>query len=77
MKSPNGVQIRKDLIESYKCKSEQWMETEYDDNVLDYWKIEKENYQEKFKKDGVLEGDYDVKKTLSRHLGAFILSNSK
>ena len=22
---------------SYKCKSEHWMETEFDENVLDYW----------------------------------------
>ena len=27
--------IRKDLNERYKCKSEHWMQTEYDHNVLD------------------------------------------
>ena len=31
-----GVQIRKGINESYKCKSEHWMQAEYDDNVLDY-----------------------------------------
>ena len=36
-----GVQILKDIIESYKCKSELWMETEYDDNVLDYLEVTK------------------------------------
>ena len=39
MNSLNGVQIRKDINESFKCKSEHWMQTEYDDNVLDYWKL--------------------------------------
>ena len=36
MTSLYGVQIRKDIDQSYKCKSKQWMETEYDENVLDY-----------------------------------------
>ena len=36
MNSLNGVQIRKDINDSFYCKSEQWMKTEYDDNVLDY-----------------------------------------
>ena len=39
-----GVQIRGDINESYKCKSEHWMKTEYDDNMLDYWKLSKGNY---------------------------------
>ena len=30
-----GVQIRKDIDQSYKCKSQRWMETEHDENVLD------------------------------------------
>ena len=38
MVSLYGAQIRKDINQSYKCKSYQWMETEYDENVLDYWK---------------------------------------
>ena len=33
MNSLYGVQIRKDIDQSYKCKSQHWMETEYDDNV--------------------------------------------
>ena len=28
-----GVQIRKDIDQSYKCKSQHWMETEYDENL--------------------------------------------
>ena len=31
-----GVQIRRDINESYYCKSESWMTTEFDGNVLDY-----------------------------------------
>ena len=30
-----GAQIREDLKESCNCKSEHWMQTEYDDNLLD------------------------------------------
>ena len=39
MNSLYGEQIRKDIEESYKCKSEMWMMTEYDELVLDYRKI--------------------------------------
>ena len=31
-----GEQIRKDTEENYQCKSEMWMQTEYDEQVLDY-----------------------------------------
>ena len=44
MNSLHGVQIRKDKIEIYNCKSQHWLETEYDDNVLDYWKLPNGNY---------------------------------
>ena len=53
------------------------METEYDDNVLDYWILPNGNYEVTFKKDDGLEGDNDVENILPSHLGAFILSNSK
>ena len=77
MNSLYGVQIRKDIYQSYKCKSQHWTETEYDENVLDYWKFPNGNYIVKFKKDDGLEADNDVKNTKPSHLGAFILSNSK
>ena len=77
MNSLYGVQIRKDIDQSCKCKSQHWMETEYDEIVLDYWKLPNGNYIVKLKKDDGLEGDNDVKNTLPCHLGAFILSNSK
>ena len=34
-----GEQIRRVIEESYQCKSEMWMVTEYDERVLDYQKI--------------------------------------
>ena len=43
MNSLYGVQIRKDIDQSYKCKSQHWRETEYDENVLDYWKLPNKN----------------------------------
>ena len=36
MNSLYGEQIRKDIEESYQCKSEMWMQTEYDERNLDY-----------------------------------------
>ena len=77
MNSLNGVQIRKDFNESYYCKSENWMKTEFDENVLDYWKLPNGNYIVKMKKDDGLDDDCDTKNTLPAVLGAFILSNSK
>ena len=77
MNSLYGFQIRKDINESYKYKSQHWMETEYDDNVLDYWKLPNGNYIVKFKKDDGLDSNNNIKYTLPNHLGAFILSNSK
>ena len=77
MTSLYGVQIRKDIDQYYKGKTQHWMETEYDENVLDHWKLPNGNYIVKLKKDDGLEGDNDVKNTLPSHLGAFILSISK
>ena len=77
MNSLYGVQIRKDINESYSCKSETWMKTEFDENVLDYWKLPNGNYNVKMKKDDGLDDDCDIKNTLPAVLGAFILSNSK
>ena len=77
MNSLYGVQVRKDINESYSCKSETWMKTEFDENVLDYWKLPNGNYIVKMKKDDGLDDDCDIKNTLPAVLGAFILSNSK
>ena len=72
-----GVQIRRDISESYYCKSENWMKTEFDENVLDYWRLPNGNYIVKMKKDDGLDDDCDVKNTLPAVLGAFILGNSR
>ena len=77
MNSLSAVHIRRDINESYYCKSENWMKTEFDENVLDYWKLPNENYTVKMKKDDGLDDDCDIKNTLPAVLGAFILSNSK
>ena len=39
-----GEQIRKDIEGKFACKSEMWMQTEYDERVKDYWKISGINY---------------------------------
>ena len=77
MNSLYGVHIRRDINDSYYCKSETWMKTEFDENVLDYWKLPNGNSIVKMKKDDGLDDDCDIKNTLPAVLGAFILSNSK
>ena len=77
MNSLYGEQIRKDIGEKFACKSEDWMQTEYDERVKDYCKISGNNYIVKMIDEAGLE--YEVKKlnTMPLHLGAFVLSNSK
>ena len=77
MNSLYGVQIRRDINESYNCKPEIWMKTEFDENVLDYWRLPNGNYILKMKKDDGLDDDCDIKNTLPVVLGAFILANSR
>ena len=72
-----GVQIRRDIRESYYCKSETWMKTEFDENVLDYWRLPNGIYIVKMKKDDGLDDDFDIKITLPAVLGAFVICNSK
>ena len=55
-----GVQIRKDINETYFCKSETWMRKEFDENVLDYWQLPDENYIVKIGKNEGLDADCDV-----------------
>ena len=50
MKTLYGFQIRKDINEFHKCTSQHWMETEYDDIVLDSWRLPFGNYNVKPKK---------------------------
>ena len=50
MNSLRWVQTRKDSNEFYKFKSQHWMETEYDENVLGYWRLPNGYYFVKMKK---------------------------
>ena len=50
MNSLYGVQMGRDIDQSYKCKSQHWIQTEYDDNVLDYWGLPNGNYIKKILK---------------------------
>ena len=77
MNSLYGVQIRKDINESYHCQSETWMKLEFDENVLDYWKLPNGNYIVKMKKDDGLDDDCDIKNTPSAVWGAFVLGDSR
>ena len=77
MNSLYGVQIRRDFNESYYCKSETWMKTEFDENVLEYWELPGGNYIMKMKKDDGIHDDCDFKNTLPALSEAFLLSNSK
>ena len=48
-----GVQIRKDINQFYNCKSERWMQTEYDESVLEYWILPNGKYIVKLEKSKV------------------------
>ena len=77
MNSLYGENIRKDIEEKFTCKSEYWMQTEYDERVKDYWKISNFNYIVKMIDDAGLEDEVKKLNTMPLHLGAFVLSNSK
>ena len=72
-----GENIRKDIEEKFACKSEAWMMSQYDERVLDYWKISGINYIVKMIEDAGLEDKVKKLNTMPLHLGAFVLSNSK
>ena len=72
-----GEFLKKVILESYQCKSEMWMMSEYDERVLDYQKINHGNYIVKMKDDEGLEDEVKKANTLPLQLAVFILSNSK
>ena len=65
------VQNRNDFNAFYNCISEQWMQTEYDDTVLDNWKLPIGIYVVKYNEDVCLNGGWPS------HLGDFILGKSE
>ena len=77
MNSLYGENIRKDIEEKLACKSEYWMQTEYDERVKDYWKTSNTNYIVKTIDDAGLEDEIRKIITMPPHLGSFLLSNSK
>jgi len=77
MNSIYGQTIRKDIDDEYLCKSEQWMKTEFDERVKDYWKLSNGNYIVKMSLDEGVDLEVEEKNTMPSQLGAFILSNSK
>ena len=60
MNSLYGIQIRKDNNEFYKCKSEQWMQKQYVNDVFDSWKLPKGKYIVKLKESDGLNFDKDI-----------------
>ena len=76
MDSLYGEQIRRDIEEEYVSKSENWMLTEYDERVKDYWCIGTGKYIVKLGQDKGKEDDNDKVNVMPLHLGAFVLSNS-
>ena len=77
MNSLYGENIRKDIEEKFACKSEMWMQTEYNERVKDYWKISGINYIVKMTDDKGMEDEVKKLITMPLHLGDFVLSNSK
>ena len=72
-----GEFLRRDITESYQCKSEAWMLTEYDQRVIDYQKIIYGNFIVKMKDDEGLQDEVKKVNSLPLQLAVFILSNSK
>ena len=77
MDSLYGEIIRKDIEESFACKSEAWMKTEYDERVKGYQKLSPGNYIVKTIGDIGLEDEVKKSNTMPLHLEALVLSNSK
>ena len=59
-----GEQMRKNIEETFACKSEYWMLSEHDERVKDYWKVSHGNYTVKVVDDNGL-ADEGEKWTLS------------
>ena len=77
MNSLYGEQICKVIEESYECKSEARMMAEYDEQVLDYQKINHGNYIVKLKDDEGLQDEVKKVNTMPLQWGAFVISNIK
>ena len=65
------------IYERIKKEIRNWMMSEYDDRVKDYWKLSHGNYIVKLVDDKVLEDVVKKLKTVPLHLGSFVLSFGK
>ena len=77
MNSLFGEQILKDIEESFACKSESWMMSEYNERVKEYLKKSCVNYIVKMIDDKVSEDEIKKLNTMPLHLQDFVLSNKK
>ena len=75
--SSYGEKIRKDFGESFACKSEAWMMTDYEEGVKGYWRISHANYIVKMIDHKGLEDELKKLNTMPFHLEVFVLSNSE
>ena len=67
-----GEQIRKDIEESFACKSEYLMFSEYDERLKGFWRIAHGNFIVKMT-DADIEDEVKKVTTMALHLGAFVL----
>ena len=66
-----GENVRRDIDQEYSIKSEYWMQTQYDENVLKYWKLPYREYIVKLKRDDESESDTHLKNSMPAHLVSF------
>ena len=74
-----GGNIRKDIIEEYKCVTENWMRENFDDRVKEWFPLKNGNLIVKLEDDQGVD-DFDKAKsinTMPSHFGSYILSHSK
>ena len=72
-----GQFLRKDITGDYERKSQAWKISEYDERVLDYYKINHGHYIVKLKDDDGMQDEVEKINTLPLQLAAFILSKAK
>ena len=66
-----GENIRKDNTEEDEGKSEYWTSTEYDERVLDYWRLPNREYIFKLKQDDGFEYKTDIENSMPAHSCSF------
>ena len=74
-----GGCIRKDIEESYKCVTQNWMKNENDDSLIEWFPLKNGNIMVKIKDKEGVDDEGTSKKVNSQpcQLGSFILSHSK